>query len=117
MQTGTAALPAYTFTGDEDTGIWKRTANVITLSNAGADNFEFQALAMLFGSTSVLKWCNAATISATASFTTGLRGGNSVPSNGDGADGEFYFRGDGTAAGNTVIYHKQAGAWVALVTT
>lgn len=46
-----------------------------------------------------------------------LTGGSGVPNNADGADGDFYFRSDGTAAGNTVIYHKQAGAWVALVTT
>lgn len=43
--------------------------------------------------------------------------GNGVPSNANGSNGDFYFRGDGTQAGNTVIYHKQAGAWVALVTT
>jgi len=36
-----------------------------------------------------------------------------VPSNAVGSDGDFAFRQDGTVAGHTVIYHKQAGAWVA----
>ncbi len=45
-----------------------------------------------------------------------LTAGNGAPSNAEASDGDFYFRGDGTVAGNTVIYHKQAGAWVALVT-
>jgi hypothetical protein len=39
------------------------------------------------------------------------------PSNADGSNGDFYFRSDGTGASNSVIYHKEAGAWVALVTT
>lgn len=37
--------------------------------------------------------------------------GNGAPSNGDGSNGDFYFRGDGAAA--TFIYHKAAGAWTA----
>jgi len=31
-----------------------------------------------------------------------FRGGTGAPSNGDGNDGDFYFRSDGTKAGNTV---------------
>lgn len=46
-----------------------------------------------------------------------LYAGNGAPNNGNGANGDFYFRGDGTQAGNTVIYHKQSGAWVALIST
>lgn len=34
-----------------------------------------------------------------------------VPSNDLGANGEFYFRRDGTT---DVIYHKQSGSWVAV---
>ena len=45
-----------------------------------------------------------------------LTGNTGVPNNAEGSDGDFYFRSDGTVAGNTVIYHKQAGAWIALVT-
>lgn len=43
--------------------------------------------------------------------------GNGVPSNSMGSDGWFYFRFDGTKAGNTVIYHKEVGVWIALITT
>lgn len=45
-----------------------------------------------------------------------ITAGNGVPDNAEGANNDFYFRGDGTKAGNTVIYHKEGGAWVALVT-
>lgn len=45
-----------------------------------------------------------------------LTGNTGAPNNAEGADGDFYFRSDGTVAGNTVVYHKEAGAWVALVT-
>ena len=45
-----------------------------------------------------------------------FRGGTGAPDNGDGSNGDFYFRSDGTKAGNTVIYHKEGGSWVALVT-
>ncbi|HTU11724.1 MAG TPA: hypothetical protein VMG08_12600 [Allosphingosinicella sp.] len=48
---------------------------------------------------------------------TGLTAGNGAPNNSNGANGDFYFRADGTVAGNTVLYHKEAGAWVALTTT
>lgn len=39
--------------------------------------------------------------------------GNGAPSNANGANGDFYFRGDGAAG--TFIYHKAAGAWTAFV--
>lgn len=45
-----------------------------------------------------------------------LHYGIGVPAATLGANNDFYFRGDGTAAGNTVIYHKESGAWVALTT-
>ena len=48
---------------------------------------------------------------------SGLFAGNGAPNNANGANGDFYLRGDGTQAGNTVIYHKEAGAWIALITT
>jgi len=57
------------------------------------------------------------TDTAALQTNAGIYAGNGVPNNANGADGDFYFRGDGTQAGNTVIYHKQAGAWVALITT
>lgn len=36
-----------------------------------------------------------------------------APSNTVGRDGDFAFRDDGTVAGHTILYHKEAGAWVA----
>ena len=47
----------------------------------------------------------------------GMYAGNGAPSNANGSNGDYYLRGDGTQAGNTCIYHKEAGSWVALVTT
>lgn len=43
--------------------------------------------------------------------------GSGAPNNADGANGDFYFRSDGTVAGNNVAYHREAGAWVAFTTT
>lgn len=43
--------------------------------------------------------------------------GTGAPNNANGNDGDFYMRGDGTVAGNNVMYHKEAGAWVAFTTT
>lgn len=40
--------------------------------------------------------------------------GTGAPNNANGNDGDFYFRGDGTVAGSNIVYHKEAGAWVAL---
>ena len=45
-----------------------------------------------------------------------IHAGNGVPDNANGANGDFYLRGDGTTAGSTVIYHKEGGAWVPAVT-
>lgn len=39
--------------------------------------------------------------------------GNGVPSNSDGSNGDFYFRGDGAAG--SFIYNKAAGVWAAFV--
>lgn len=52
-----------------------------------------------------------------AQTACGIYGGSGAPTNGIGANGDFYFRSDGTQAGNTVIYHREAGAWIALITT
>jgi hypothetical protein len=48
-----------------------------------------------------------------------LDGGNAwwqvigVPPVGTGSNGDFAFRSDGTTAAHTILYHKEAGAWVA----
>ena len=53
----------------------------------------------------------------TLQTNAGFYAGNGAPNNANGSNGDFYFRGDGTAGGNTVIYHKEGGSWVALTTT
>lgn len=58
-----------------------------------------------------------ATDGGAAQTAVSIFAGNGVPNNANGSNGDFYFQGNGTQAGNTVIYHKEAGAWVALVTT
>lgn len=40
--------------------------------------------------------------------------GTGAPNNANGNDGDFYLRGNGTVAGSNIVYHKEAGAWVAL---
>lgn len=44
---------------------------------------------------------------------SGLLAGSGVPSNANGNDGDFYFRGDGGAG--TSIYMKRSGSWVGIV--
>lgn len=44
---------------------------------------------------------------------TAFYGGTGAPANGDGINGDFYFRSDGGAL--TTIYHKRGGAWVGIV--
>jgi len=39
--------------------------------------------------------------------------GFGVPPNSLGANGDFFFRDDGTEAGHTLLYHREAGVWVA----
>lgn len=46
-----------------------------------------------------------------------LYAGSGAPNNANGSNGDFYFRSDGTVAGNTVMYHKEGGSWVAFTTT
>ena len=53
------------------------------------------------------------TDAAAAQTVAGIYAGTGVPNNANGNNGDFYFRSDGTVAGNTVQYHKEAGAWVA----
>jgi hypothetical protein len=43
----------------------------------------------------------------------GIYAGSGAPNNSNGSDGDYYFRSDGTVAGDTLIYHKEAGSWVA----
>ena len=43
----------------------------------------------------------------------GLRFGSGAPSNGDGSDGDYYFRSDGGVA--THIYFKSGGVWAGII--
>jgi parallel beta-helix repeat protein len=53
-----------------------------------------------------------------AGGTGTIHTGSGVPSDANlGVDGDFYGRTDGVVASNTVWYHKQSGAWVAMTTT
>jgi hypothetical protein len=85
----------------------------ILLSRAAADRLglaagdSFQAGAQIYPATDAL----------TLQTGGGLLAGTGVPNNTNGNNGDFYMRTDGTVAGNTVMYHKEAGAWVPLTTT
>lgn len=54
------------------------------------------------------------TDAAAAQSVAGFYAGNGLPNNANGSNGDFYFRGDGTVAGKTSLYHKEGGAWVDL---
>lgn len=100
---------------------WLATPSSANLASAVTG--ETGSGALVFGtapaiSTPVLTGAlNPPTATGTAQTSTALYGNTGAPNNADGSDGDFYFRSNGTAGGNTVIYHKEAGAWVALVTT
>jgi hypothetical protein len=47
--------------------------------------------------------------------TAGMYAGSGVPSNSNGSNGDFYFRGDTPGTVNQRIYVKSAGAWVGIV--
>lgn len=49
----------------------------------------------------------------TAQTDVAMYSGNGAPDNAEGADNDFYFRGDGAAG--SYIYHKEAGTWVAIL--
>lgn len=52
---------------------------------------------------------------STIQSASALFQGTGVPNNANGSNGDFYMRGDGTKAGATCLYHKEAGAWVAVI--
>lgn len=54
-----------------------------------------------------------ATDAATFQATTGVYAGTGAPNNANGANNDFYLRGDGGAL--TTIYQKRAGAWVGVI--
>jgi hypothetical protein len=58
-----------------------------------------------------------ATPAAASQTACSIYAGSGAPNNANGSNGDIYFRGDGTQAASTVIYHKEGGSWVALITT
>lgn len=50
--------------------------------------------------------------SGTAQAVVHIYAGNGAPSNADGINGDFYFRGNGGVG--TFIYHKAAGSWTGI---
>jgi len=50
----------------------------------------------------------------TQQTASAMYAGTGAPNNANGSDGDFYLRGNGTVAGSNIVYHKEAGAWVAL---
>jgi hypothetical protein len=112
VRIGGAATVKVVFNATGATKVGTITQNADTMFVAGEDGVANQAsfaiaTGQFYPSTEV----------RTAQTAAGIFGGTGVPNNANGNNGDFYFRGDGTQAANTVIYHKQAGAWVALITT
>jgi hypothetical protein len=50
----------------------------------------------------------------TQQTASAMYAGTGAPNNANGSNGDFYLRGNGTVAGSNIVYHKEAGAWVAL---
>ena len=53
------------------------------------------------------------TPTGTAQTSVKITAGTGAPNNADGSNGWIYIRGDGT--GGSTVYHKRAGAWVAIL--
>lgn len=107
---GTSTAPGLSFATASTRGLYD-TGTGVGVATGGGQQAEFTATDLRLR-TRLLPGTPAGVVQTSA----GLYGGSGAPNNADGGDGEFYFRSDGTVAGNTVIYHKQGGAWVALVT-
>lgn len=111
---GTLTIGPDTVVGSQATqNLWNTVATTI--------NFGGAATAMTIGAVGVnntVKFGSGiAPGNFTATQTARMFCGTGVPNNGNGADGDFYLQSDGTVAGNTVMYHKEGGGWVAFTTT
>lgn len=85
----------------------------LKLQRSGTTVLELKAAQSIF--TGTIQASNKiwpGTDAAAAQTACGLYAGAGAPNNSNGANGDFYFRSDGTVAASTVIYHKEAGAWV-----
>jgi hypothetical protein len=68
---GSSSAPGLIPIANQNTGFWQRVANVITFSGNGNDVIELQPSAMAYGKDMLVKWGDAATISAVGAFDTG----------------------------------------------
>jgi len=111
--------------------IWNSssTAGSVAQSLKGGNNNGDTFLEFHYGSTGTNVWAlkdngdlsmrgRLAPGTPTAGVQTGaLFFVSGVPNNANGTNGDYCLRTDGTAAGNTLLYHKEAGTWVAAITT
>ncbi len=72
LQNGATTAPSYSFSGDDDTGIWRRTNNVVDIATGGTTCAEFQNNRFAVGSETALIWSDALTIPNTVAFDTSL---------------------------------------------
>lgn len=75
------------------------TANIINATRTGAMNF--------------INKLYPGSDAGVSQSIAGLYGGTGVPSNANGNNGDFYFRGDTPGTAGQRLYIKSAGAWVA----
>lgn len=109
-------LSGSTATGVNNT-ICIGTNATVSTSNATRLGNTSTSTCAIMGTTTLSNKLYPATDAAAVQTAAAIYAGSGAPNNSNGANGDFYLRGDGTAAGNNVIYHKEAGSWVALVTT
>lgn len=94
--------------GGTDFFSYVRATNTFSLAIASVTPFAFTPTAATLG----VKLYPVRDTGATQAVTA-VYAGNGAPNNANGANGDFYLRGDGAAG--TFIYHKAAGAWVGIV--
>lgn len=72
LQNGLTTAPSLTFSGDADTGLWRRTANVIDVVTGGNTCTEFQNNRLAIGSGTPLSWTDTTTIPTAGAYDTSL---------------------------------------------
>lgn len=72
LQNGTTTTPSYSFSGDDDTGIWRRTTNVVDIATGGTTCVEFQNNRVAVGSSTPMAWVDTTTIPSATTYDTSL---------------------------------------------
>lgn len=91
-------------THNDTSGLQGGTANQFYHLTSAQNSWVASALAGTLG-------LHPSTPAGAAQAATTIYGGNGVPVDAQGNNGDFYLRGDGSAG--TFIYHRSAGAWAA----